>query len=125
MAARPKKVLVCYSGSESGRRALDAAVEQMGYGSLLAVASVVHGEEHTANLVLSEARERLLERHLTATYLPLLGDPADELVGTAAALDADLVVIGARDRNGRPTLELGPVSSEVVRRAPCDVLVVK
>ena len=62
---------------------------------------------------------------MTATYLPLLGDPADELVGTAAALDADLVVIGARDRNGRATLELGPVSSEVVRRAPCDVLVVK
>jgi hypothetical protein len=32
MATRSKKVLVCYSGSATARRALDAAVEQMGYG---------------------------------------------------------------------------------------------
>jgi nucleotide-binding universal stress UspA family protein len=125
MTARPKKVLVCYSGSEAARRALDAAVAQMGYGSLFAVATVAEGDERKANVVLSEARENLLERHLTATYLPLLGDPADELVDTAAAVDADLVVVVQRAGNGKPTSELGSVGAEIVRRVPCDVLVVK
>jgi nucleotide-binding universal stress UspA family protein len=125
MVARSKNVLVCYSGSEAARRALDAAVGQMGYGSLLTVASVADGQERATNVVLSEARERLLQQHLTATYLPLVGDPADELLETAAALDADLVVIGAHARNGAPASQLGLVSAEVVRRAPCDVLVVR
>ena len=125
MSAKAKKVLVCYSGSETARRALAAAVEHVGYGSLLAVATVAGNGEPTANVVLSEARDALLHKHVTATYVPLVGDAADELVETAAALGADLLVIGARTRNGHPTASLGPVSAEVVQRAPCDVLVVR
>ena len=125
MAARLRRILVGYDGTEAAQRALDAAVGLIGYGSTLAVASVAPEGTRTADIVLSEVRKRLLESHVTATYLPLLGKPADELVDAACELDADLVVVGGRNKNGVLRLELGPVSAEVVQRAPCDVLVVK
>jgi nucleotide-binding universal stress UspA family protein len=124
MAARPKRVLLCFDGSELSRRALDAAAALVGYGSTLAVANVAHDEAHEADLVLREAREDLLLRGLTATYLPLSGDPADRLVQAALELGADLVVVGRRGRAGTPDRALGRVSAGVVSRAPCDVLVV-
>ena len=125
MSARPKRVLVCYDGAEVAERALDAAVGFMGYGSTLAVASVAQDGSETANSVLSDARQRLLQRHLTATYLPLLGDPVEELVDAARYLEADLVVVGRRSHDGATRSSLGSVSGDIVRRAPCDVLVVR
>jgi nucleotide-binding universal stress UspA family protein len=125
MAIPPRRILVGYDGTEAAHRALDTAVSLVGYGSTLAVASVAPYGTRTADVVLSEARERLLQTHVTATYLPLLGQPADELVDAACVLGADLVVVGGRNKNGILRLELGPVSADVVQRAPCDVLVVK
>jgi nucleotide-binding universal stress UspA family protein len=116
-------VLLCFDGSELSRRALDAAAALIGYGSTLAVASVAPDGAQAADHMLREAREDLLHRGLTATYLPLAGDPADLLVDAARRLEADLVVVGRRGRDAEPE-ELGRVSGDVVRRAPCDVLVV-
>ncbi|HEY7731686.1 MAG TPA: universal stress protein [Gaiellaceae bacterium] len=124
MAVRPKRVLLCFDGSELSRRALEAAAALVGYGSTLAVANVAREETHEADLILREAREDLLHRGLTATYLPLFGDPADRLVQAALELGADLVVVGRRGREGTPDGALGRVSAGVVNRAPCDVLVV-
>ncbi len=117
-------MLVGYDGSKSSRRALDAAAALIGYGSTLSVVSVAD-TEGSAEAALREARERLLERHVSATYVPLNGHPADELVDSAQVLGADLVIVGARTQNGHLGLGLGPVSGDVVERAPCDVLVVK
>lgn len=125
MAAHARRILVGFDGSDAAQRALDAAAGLIGYGSTLAVANVAPKGAHTANIVLSEAREHLLERHLRATYLPLYGDPADELIGAAHELDVDLVVIGSRNHTGNRRPALGSVSGDVVRRAPCDVLVVR
>ena len=125
MSARPRRVLVGYDGSEAAQRALDAAAALVGYGSTLAVASIASDGSHRANVVLSEAREHLLERHLSATYVPLLGDPSDAIVEAAHDLEVDVVVIGTRNHNGTPRPALGSVSDDVVRRAPCDVLVVR
>jgi nucleotide-binding universal stress UspA family protein len=123
MSARPRRILVGYDGSEGAQRALVAAASLVGYGSTLAVASVTGEEEHNANAILSEAREELLHRHLRATYLPLTGDPVEQLLDATRDVDADLLVVGARPRNGSPVLD--SVSNEMVRRAPCDVLVVR
>lgn len=52
-------------------------------------------------------------------------EPATALVSTAAERGAELVVIGAlRDRSLADRL-LGTVATEVTKRAPCDVLVVR
>lgn len=54
-----------------------------------------------------------------------IGDPADVIIAQAAALGADLIVMGSRGMGPIQGLLLGSVSEEVVRRAPCPVTVVR
>jgi len=123
MAPRSKRILVGYDGSDAGQRALDAAADLTGYGSTLAVVSVTDGE--TADHVLDDARELLLRRQVTALYVSRRGDPADELVEVSRELESDLIVVGRRTQSALRRIVLGSVSSQVVRQAPCDVLVVR
>ena len=122
MAGRARKILVGYDGSAAAGRALDAAADLVGYGSTLAVVTVQNGV--LGRSVAAAARARLHGRHVEARYLEPSGEPAEQLVEAAHRLGADLVVIGRRNR---PPLRglLGSVSSRVVRRAGCDVLVVR
>jgi nucleotide-binding universal stress UspA family protein len=122
MAARPRRIVVGYDGSEASRRALDAAADLAGYGSTLAVVTVQDGE--VGREAATDARARLQTRHVEAAYHEPVGEPAERLVETAAGLGADLVVVGRRNRGPLRAL-LGSVSSRVVRRAGCDVLVVR
>jgi nucleotide-binding universal stress UspA family protein len=112
MAARPRRIMVGYDGSDAARRVLDAAADLVGYGSTLAVVTVQTGLGSGA--VARAARELLLRRHVEARYFEPTGEPADRLLRAAHELKADLVVVGRWNR-----------SSDVVRRAPCDVLVVR
>jgi len=57
-----------------------------------------------------------------APNLEPCGHPAHEVVEAARASDADLVVVWRRDAHSDV---LGSISAEVVRTAPCDVLVVR
>ena len=122
MNARPRRIVVGYDGSDSSRRALDAAADLVGYGSTLSVVTVQTGE--VGRVVAADARARLLTRHVEAHYHEPTGEPAEQLVDTATKLGADLVVVGRRNRSPLRSL-LGSVSSRVVRRAGCDVLVVR
>ena len=124
MSAQPRRIVVGVDDSEPSRRALERAADLTGYGSTLTVVSVARDGDRYASGPLEKAREQLLRRHVSATYLQPVGDPAAELVDTALALEADLVVLGRRSRSLR-RLVLGSVSDAVVRRAPCDVLVVR
>jgi nucleotide-binding universal stress UspA family protein len=76
--------------------------------------------------------EKVLER--AATHLDRItlvtkttptGNPADEILATAGAFDADLIVVGARGMGGMARLLLGSVSERVLRHARCPVLIVK
>ena len=124
MSAQPRRIVVGVDDSEPSQRALDRAADLAGYGSTLTVVSVARDGDRYAAGPLEKAREQLLRRHVSATYLQPVGDPADELVDAARELEADLVVLGRRSRSLR-RLVLGSVSDAVVRRAPCDVLVVR
>jgi nucleotide-binding universal stress UspA family protein len=124
MADRPQRIVVGYDDSESARRALDRAAALTGYGSTLTVVNVASKGTYSTE-TLAHARERLLGRLVTATYLQPVGEPADELVTAARELDADVVVVGRRSGNLLRRLVLGSVSASVVRNAPCDVLVVR
>lgn len=53
------------------------------------------------------------------------GSPAREILRTAADGGFDLVVTGTRGRTGVARLVLGSAAEEVVRRAPCPVLVAR
>ena len=122
MAAQPKNIVVGFDGSEGARRALEAAAHLIGYGSTLTVVSVDPSGAPTGRDALAEARDWLLNRLVTATYLSRFGDAGGELVAAANELGADLLVVGRRGQDGEPAP--GSVSAEVVRRAACDVLVV-
>ena len=122
MATRPQRILVGYDGSEAAERALAAAADLVGYGSTLSVVTVHNGEiDHSTT---ADAREQLQRRHVGARYHEVHGEPAEQLVAKARELGADLLVVGRRSR--KPIrAPLGSVSAKVVRRCPCDVLVVR
>ena len=113
--------MVGFDGSESATRALDTAADLTGYGSTLAVVTVVG--DGTGEATTASARDLLQRRHVEARYHEVSGEPAEELV-RAHELDADLIVVGRRSRSPLRRL-LGSVSARVVRRAHCDVLVVR
>ena len=76
--------------------------------------------------------EQLLEevRIAAAGVAPLVtelqfGDPAEVICQRGAALDVDLMVVGSRGLNLLERIMLGSVSSAVVERAHCSVLVVR
>ncbi|HET9344409.1 MAG TPA: universal stress protein [Candidatus Limnocylindrales bacterium] len=73
-----------------------------------------------AQLVVREARDA----GVAATFLIWEGDPAEAIVEASQAEEADLIVLGSRARTSLRRLILGSVSSEVVRRAICQVMVV-
>ena len=72
---------------------------------------------------LDEANAFLSERGIEAETIEAQGDPGDVVVEVAKG--ADLAVVGSRGLNPLQRLLLGSVSSKVVHRAECDVLVVR
>jgi nucleotide-binding universal stress UspA family protein len=53
------------------------------------------------------------------------GDAVTEILGTARAVGADLIVMGTHGRTGLARLLMGSVAEQVVRRAACPVLTVR
>jgi nucleotide-binding universal stress UspA family protein len=53
------------------------------------------------------------------------GYPAERIVALAVAADAQLIVVGTHGRTGFKRIALGSTAEEVVRRAPCTVVVVR
>jgi nucleotide-binding universal stress UspA family protein len=117
-------IIVGYDGTEGARRALDRAASLSGYGSQLTVVSVARSpseREHSSRLLL-EASDHLLLSRTSAHLDERVGDPVDELIAAAREHHADLIVVGG----GKTRLERalhGSVSSSLIHRAPCDVLV--
>jgi nucleotide-binding universal stress UspA family protein len=132
------KIVVGYDGSDAAKRALDRAITLAGDdGSITVVAAA---ETHARSGItqgahldpseierrrkdLEEAKALLAERGVDGETLEAQGDPGDVIVNNAK--DADLVVVGSRGLNPLQRLLLGSVSSKVVHRADCDVLVVR
>jgi len=54
--------------------------------------------------------------------LVVSGDPAQQVLDTAGALDADLIVMGTHGRKGLSHLVLGSAAERVVRKSPVPVL---
>ena len=61
---------------------------------------------------------------VAATWLIWEGDPAESILDASRSEGADMIVLGSRARTNLRRLILGSVSSEVARRASCEVVVV-
>ena len=69
-------------------------------------------------------RPKDIER-LRPEYVVRIGTPAHEIVRYADARDVDLIVMGTHGRSGVAHLLMGSVAEQVVRTAPCPVLLVR
>ncbi len=78
-----------------------------------------------ARPILAETLEVLAEVKGHVNEVILVGNPAKEIVEFAMNLDVDLVVAGTRGRSPAQELYLGSVSSALVHRSPCSVLIVR
>lgn len=137
-----KTIVVGYDDTEPAKRALARAAElARALDAKLVVTSVapvlvgaaagrglggidpadspaLHREE------IAHAATVLGELGVQAEYSVVLGDPASEIIELAEAHDADLIVVGGRERNLLARLLEPSVSGSVQRRAHTDVLVV-
>ena len=118
--------------------ALDADIHliySLALPAVVAEADVPTGEAAQAAMLEERAAEgrahiAAVEAHVgsfgmvAATHLAV-GEPWREIVQLAGELGADLVVVGTHDVRGVARLLLGSVAAEVVRNAPCEVLVVR
>jgi nucleotide-binding universal stress UspA family protein len=129
------KILVGFDGSDASRRALVHAAELVGRGGNLdvinvigsqpvsaRVGSLVDGEKKHQQKVLHEAKALLDEWEVRMTPVRAVGDPTSEIRSAAEESGARVIVVGRG--SGLRRLIDGSVSARLVRRAPCDVLVV-
>lgn len=125
-------IVVGYLATPEGRAALEAAVEEARRHDTKVVV-VVSARPDEAPEQRSAVEEALaqVESELAADGIPhevrLLdgGDVADDLIGSAEEVDAELVVIGLRRRSPVGKLILGANAQRVLFDAPCPVLTVK
>lgn len=89
-----------------------------GYGALRAQFEAI------AHEIVDDAVAQLHEREVAARALALSGDTARTILDVASREDVSLIVIGSRGPSSMAELVLGSVSLEVLRHAPCPVLVV-
>jgi len=80
--------------------------------------------EELARRQLERARMSLASRKVETDYLVELGDPAERLLEVADQWDADLIVVGSRERGFLERLLGHSVDEAVARRAERDVLLV-
>ena len=132
------KIVVGYDGSEAAKRALERATTIAGENKRIVVvaaaesragAGITEGAHLDPSEVegrrrdLEDAKAYLSGRGIEAKTIEAQGDPGDVVVELAK--DADLAIVGSRGLNPLQRLLMGSVSSKVVHRAECDVLVVR
>ena len=137
------RVLVATDGSESVRRAVDAAVDLAVRFDARAEALYVldaadldgspeqvredlrNALQEAGDEALADVRHRAAERGVPVSTTVREGHPAAEVVAHARETDADVVATGTRGRHGEHRLLVGSVAERVVRRASVPVLTVR
>jgi nucleotide-binding universal stress UspA family protein len=130
------RILLAYDGFEHSQHALEQAAKLAADGKgEITVLSVVppdaRGSKSGGHVMLRpHAHEDVARAHAYLRELGLpsemkmeAGDPAEEIVAEATTGGYDVVVVGSRGHGALGRLLLGSVSTEVVARAPCPVLV--
>ncbi|MEJ2688180.1 MAG: universal stress protein [Gammaproteobacteria bacterium] len=137
------RVLLCYDGSRAGRAALREgadlaracgaevhllAVLRQGAETAIAEAmcpgELYSEEARVVREILDEGVAQLgaggqqVQGHLAA------GEPVDRIVDTARAVNADLIVLGHRNRSRFARWWQGSVNASLLEAASCSILVV-
>jgi nucleotide-binding universal stress UspA family protein len=81
--------------------------------------------ERISELVTESEKEQQMKKNIKITLKAEEGSPADSIIKTVEKENVDLVVMGTAGKHGLSRFWLGSVAENVVRYAPCPVLVVK
>jgi len=144
-----KKILVALDGSKESKKALNFALELAEITSaeleLLTVVPPVFLYSHSIHVlkseaisdcareletcfrgVLSKAQKEIQKKKLEIKISAILekGEPDEKIVSRAERGKFDMIVMGSRGLDGRVSA-LGSVSSRVVEKAYCPVVIVK
>ena len=133
----PKRMLAAVDFSSSSMRALAIAAELMRPNSKVTLAHVVSPDVDPVNWSGAAARYHGSVRHSLAGVIAeigfgeagvverkiLAGDPTRELLKLTEEMKPDLIVTGSHGHNFLTRLLLGSVSTTLLRRAHCSVLV--
>jgi nucleotide-binding universal stress UspA family protein len=139
--ATEARVVVGYDGSDSARRAVARGVRAAGPRGQVMVVTVepkLHEDGIVAEQLVEpgdQPSQLLAEAHAIAARtcaagavdvrtVAREGNPADEILETARAADADLIVVGRTGKSFLARAILGSVAVRIVELARCDVLVV-
>lgn len=74
---------------------------------------------------LSELKNQAIEKGIQTAFIQRSGDPGKVICEVATTEKADLVIVGSHGRRGLGEFLVGSVSSYVMHRAPCSVMVVR
>jgi nucleotide-binding universal stress UspA family protein len=131
-----RRVVLAVDGSTASKRAVQFLLKTMTPDARPEepiTVTVTHAMPFLNYPELREAGKRMVEecsaKLLRAGYqveqVPTIGNPADEVLKTAEAHDADVIVTGAKGLGAVSRFLLGSVSTRVVQHARCSVLVVR
>ena len=137
-----KTILVGYDQSEPSERALERAIElAKAFQAKLLITSVARvmadagtgrsmggldptDSPESAVAEMQAAADTAKSAGVSAELVRAIGDAAEAIVKAAEQNDADLIVVGARERGWMQRVLDHSVSQDVARHARCDVLIV-
>jgi nucleotide-binding universal stress UspA family protein len=134
----PSRALCAVDFSASSKRALELAAPLIADGGRVTLAHVIASDTDPLKLSamnrvhvgsVAGALKRLagdvnLPAGIATEHRVLAGDPAKELLALAAELHPQLIVTGSHGHNFLSRLLVGSVSTQLLRKAGCSILVV-
>lgn len=82
--------------------------------------------KNSVDQILFEAKQALENSpFISVDYIILEGSPADAICELAEKFEADLIVAGSSGTGGLRRMFLGSVTGNIIKNAPCHVLVAK
>ena len=137
-----RKILVPLDGSELAEQAFGPALaitEAMsGYLSCLQVVlgltqstdpllnyRVIEARKEAANLYFGMLKSRHPKARRPIETITAVGSAANVIIATAKEHNIDLIVLSSHGRTGLARWVYGNVTAKIVRRAPCDTLVIR
>ncbi|MDI6895885.1 amino acid permease [Methanocella conradii] len=124
---RYEKILVPTSGYLHATRALEVAItlQRKFKGSITSMYVSKKAESEEAEAILEGVNRMAQGSGVNHSAIFLAGNVADSIIKVAGEGKYDLIIIGATERPAYHKWLLGSTADEVVKRAPCNVLVVR
>lgn len=121
------RILVPTSGYKHAQRALDIAINfVLKFGGAITTLYVGSASDaDKANIVLKKAEAHMARLGACGCTLFRIGSVVDKIVEETVNGNYTLIIIGSTERPGYYKFLLGSVADEIVKRAPCNVLVVR